>query len=980
MALRTPPGEGSLDPPDWPNFRVEAHRMLDDILDYLERIRERPVWQPIPDEVRARFRQDPPAGPSELAAAHAEFMRYILPYATGNAHPGFLGWVHGGGTPVGMLADMLAAGINSNLGGRDQIPIEVERQIVRWMRRLFGFPEGSTGLFVTGTSLANLIGVLIARDVALGFETRNAGVAAQSKRLTAYASAAAHVCIGQALDLAGLGSDALRLIPTDDRHRIEVGALRRAIESDRNAGFTPFLIVGTAGTVDIGAMDDLSALADLATAEKVWLHVDGAYGALAILAPDLAPRLAGIDRADSLAFDFHKWGQVPYDAGFVLVRDGGLHRKTFASTAAYLRREGRGLAAGSPWPCDLGPDLSRGFRALKTWFTLKVHGTEALGAAISRTCELARYLESRIADSPELELLAPVQLNIVCFRFRAENAHTLNSRIVIELQESGIVAPSTTIIGGRLAIRAAIVNHRTGRREIDALVENTVALGRAMQATAAKSQPLQASDSAEWRPRQLRETALQDVETRLTTDSDSVELRFDRACLLSELGRTLEAREAFIDLLGRAPSHRGALNNLGTLLHATGYRTAGRTAFREAVARHPGDPMSLVNLANALRENDEFEQARERYESALRLAPDHAEAHQGLSYVLAELGDEEGAAWHRRKGFEERAVRTLPYRGQSPPVSLLLLVSAVGGNIPTRTFLDDRIFETFVAVPEFYDAKSPLPPHQVVFNAIGDADLSRSALEAAKALLALTTAPVINPPSAVLATGRAMNAERLARVPGVVTPVTITLGRDDLGRPDASSTLHRRGLRFPLLLRTPGFHTGRHFLRVENADQLPNALAALPGRELTVMQYLDARGSDGKVRKYRVMMIDGQLYPLHVAISSDWKIHYFTADMAENPEHRAEDAEFLENMPGVLGLAGMAALEQIQKTLSLDYAGVDFGLSATGEILLFEANATMVVNPPEPDARWIYRREPVQRILEAARRMLVDRARPASLP
>ncbi len=484
------------------------------------------------------------------------------------------------------------------------------------------------------------------------------------------------------------------------------------------------------------------------------------------------------------------------------------------------------------------------------------------------------------------------------------------------------------------------------------------------------------------RPRRLREDALKDIETRLetgVTDSEAIELRFDRACLLSELGRTSEARDSFLDVLGRAPSHRGALNNLGTLLHSTGYRTAARTAFREAAAKHPEDPMSLVNLANALRENGEFEQARERYEAALRLEPNHAEAHQGLSYVLAELGDEAGAALHRRKGFEEHAVRALPYRGSGPPVSLLLLVSSLGGNIPTRTFLNDRIFETFVAFPEYFKSGRPLPPHQVVMNAIGDADLSRPALEAAKAVLAVGTAPVINSPAAVLATGRAMNAERLARIKGVVAPVTVTLERELLVRPDAEATLHRHGLQFPLLLRTPGFHTGRHFLRVESAPELPGALAELPGRELTVMQYLDARGEDGKVRKYRVMMIDGALYPLHVAISSDWKIHYFTADMSDHPEHRAEDAEFLENMPGVVCPAGIAALREIQQTLALEYAGIDFGLNAAGEILLFEANATMVVNPPEPDPRWAYRREPVQRILDAAQLMLLDRAGPPSL-
>ena len=243
-------------------------------------------------------------------------------------------------------------------------------------------------------------------------------------------------------------------------------------------------MVGTAGTVDTGSIDNLDALAGICRRERLWFHVDGAFGALAILAPDLAPRLKGIERADSLAFDFHKWGQVPYDAGFILVRDGALHRKAFAASAAYLRKELRGLAAGAPWPCDYGPDLSRGFRALKTWFTLKVYGAEALGSVISHACALARYLERRIAETPELELLAPVELNVVCFRYRAEDAQRVNARIVIELQESGVVAPvHAPSLDGRLAIRAAIVNHRTGRREIDLLVEKTVALGRAMEAT-----------------------------------------------------------------------------------------------------------------------------------------------------------------------------------------------------------------------------------------------------------------------------------------------------------------------------------------------------------------------------------------------------------------------------------------------------------------------------------------------------------------
>jgi aromatic-L-amino-acid/L-tryptophan decarboxylase len=445
--------------------------MLDDILDYIEHIRGRPVWQPIPDSVRARFNDSVPAGPTDLAAVHDEFMRDILPFATGNCHPGFMGWVHGGGNVSGILADMLAAGLNANLGGRDHVPIEVERQIVRWLSALFEFPDDSTGLFVTGTSMANLLGVLIARTRSLGVDVRCKGLGASGKRLVAYASAAAHGCISQAMDLSGLGSEALHVIPTNDRHQIDTYALVRAIAADRAAGLTPFLVIGTAGTVDTGAIDDLAALAGIARQQELWFHVDGAIGALAIMAPDIAPRLAGIQQACSIALDFHKWGQVPYDAGFILVRDGALHRATFASPAAYLRRETRGLAAGSVWPCDFGPDLSRGFRALKTWFTLKVHGTDALGAMISRTCELARYLEIKVAASRDLELLAPVSLNIVCFRHRGADPDRLNAKIVADLHESGIAAPSTTVIGNRLAIRAAIVNHRTEPRDIDALVQ-----------------------------------------------------------------------------------------------------------------------------------------------------------------------------------------------------------------------------------------------------------------------------------------------------------------------------------------------------------------------------------------------------------------------------------------------------------------------------------------------------------------------------
>ncbi len=472
-------GKDSLDPQqaeDWQELRAQGQRMLSDMFDYLEHLRERPVWQPIPQEVREGFHEAMPDKPGDLAQVHQTFMQDILPYAVGNAHPGFMGWVHGGGTAVGMLAEMLAAGLNANLGGRDQIPIAVERQVLEWVRDLFGFPETASGLFVTGTSMANLIGLLVARTAALGTRVRQEGLAAS--KLTAYTSAGAHGCIAQAMNVSGIGSDALRLIPMNENYQMDVAALETAISEDRRQGFQPFFIVGVAGSVDVGAIDDLAAISRIAKREGLWFHVDGAYGALAMLAPELAPRLEGLALADSIAFDFHKWAQVPYDAGFIVVRDGTLQQSTFTSPAAYLRRETSGMAAGSPWPCDLGPDLSRGFRALKTWFTIKVYGAEKMGQVIAKTCALAQYLKQCVENEPLLELLAPVSLNIVCFRYRSIDADRVNAAIVIALQESGIAAPSTTLLDGRLAIRAAIVNHRTEACDIDALVRATLDFGK----------------------------------------------------------------------------------------------------------------------------------------------------------------------------------------------------------------------------------------------------------------------------------------------------------------------------------------------------------------------------------------------------------------------------------------------------------------------------------------------------------------------
>jgi aromatic-L-amino-acid/L-tryptophan decarboxylase len=467
-----------LDPQDWEAFRALGHRMLDDMVDHLRDLRAGPVWRPMPAAIRADLRAPLPVTGADPAVIYERFRETVLPYTTGNTHPRFSGWVHGGGTPLGMLAEMLAGGLNANLGGRDHAPIEVERQVIRWAAAAFGLPETAGGLLVTGSSMANFIAVLMARTATLGAPARTEGIGAA--RLTAYASAGVHRCVPDALDMAGIGSAALRRIAVDDAFRMDLAALAAAIAADRAAGLTPFLVVGTAGSVDVGAFDDLAAIADIAARESLWFHVDGAFGALAALSPALSPKVAGMGRARSIAFDFHKWAQAPYDAGCILVRDQADQLTTFAAETAYLTPGTRGLSANAPWPCDLGPDLSRGFRALKVWFTVQSFGAAALGAVAERSCAVARHLAALVTAEPELELLAPVPLNIVCFRYRAEAARVdaLNRAIVADIQEAGLAAPSTTTIQGALAIRAAFVNHRSRDEDAAALVAAVLAAGR----------------------------------------------------------------------------------------------------------------------------------------------------------------------------------------------------------------------------------------------------------------------------------------------------------------------------------------------------------------------------------------------------------------------------------------------------------------------------------------------------------------------
>jgi glutamate/tyrosine decarboxylase-like PLP-dependent enzyme len=488
--------EETLDPADWNAMRALGHRMVDEMITYLETVRERPAWQPIPEEVRAALRAPLPLEPRPAEAVYQDFRRLVLPYPLGNIHPRFWGWVIGTGTPFGVLSDMLAATMNPNVGGAEHAASRVEVQVIDWCKELLGYPREASGLLVSGGSMANLVGLAVARNAKAEGDLAQAGLAAMPRRMTLYASTEAHNSVKKAVSLLGLGRDAQREVPVDDAYRIDVAALRRAIAADRAAGHHPFCVVGNAGTVNTGATDDLETLADLCRDEHLWFHVDGAYGALAAAAPSLRPRVRGMERADSVAFDFHKWMYMPFEVGCALVRHEEQHHATFTAPADYLARSERGTASGPTWFSEYGVQLSRGFRALKVWMSLQEHGARKYGRLIEQNVAQAAYLTARIEQTPELELLAPTALNIVCFRYRApglddETLNQLNQEVLLGIQEAGIAVPTGTRLRGRYAIRVANVNHRSRREDFDLLVDEVLARGRAYAsaASAAGSNP-----------------------------------------------------------------------------------------------------------------------------------------------------------------------------------------------------------------------------------------------------------------------------------------------------------------------------------------------------------------------------------------------------------------------------------------------------------------------------------------------------------
>lgn len=473
--LRAAGKEETLDPQDWNEMRVLAHRMVDDAIHYLETVAERPVWQSMPDDLAGRFDGPLPQQPTAASAVYEEFLNNIFPYPTGNTHPRFWAWYMGNGTVMGALADFLAATMNSNVGAGNHVANLVEGQVINWMKELIGFPETASGLLVGGASMANLIGLTVARNVQAGFDVRRQGLLAGDRKLMVYASSEIHSCNQKALELLGLGTDSLRRVPVLDDYRMDMVALQAAITADRKAGRQPVCVVATAGTVNTGAIDPLNEIADLCIQEGLWFHIDGAIGAVAMLAESIRPLLAGIERADSIALDLHKWMHVPFEAGCALVRDRAGHRDAFAVTPEYLAREVRGLAAGREWFSDYGVELSRSFRALKVWMSVKEQGAARYGRMMTRNVAQAHYLGGLIDQDSDFQLMAPIGLDIVCFRYQPTGLDepaldALNREILFELQEQGIAAPSYTTLKGRACLRVAIANHRSQQADFDLLI------------------------------------------------------------------------------------------------------------------------------------------------------------------------------------------------------------------------------------------------------------------------------------------------------------------------------------------------------------------------------------------------------------------------------------------------------------------------------------------------------------------------------
>ncbi|MGH2961874.1 MAG: pyridoxal phosphate-dependent decarboxylase family protein [Solirubrobacterales bacterium] len=482
---------------DWAPERARelGEGALDIWEELLDGLRDLPVsrYEGV-DRVREAVALEVPEDPLPVDDLLAYLREVVLERSMYPGHPRFMAYVTGAGTVPGAVADLLAAGLNANLGGWRLSPAasEIEHHLTRWLARRFGLPEGSGGIVLSGGAMAGFVGLKLARDRRAGWDVRADGVR-RGPPLMLYGSEEVHGINARAADMLGLGREAVRMLPVDDDYRLDVDALREAIEEDRAAGRRPIAVVGSAGTVATGAIDPLAEIAQACEDHDLWFHVDGAYGGPGVLADELRPMFDGIERADSIAFDPHKWLYTPHSGGCILVRDFEDLPRSFsiAEHADYVHEDKERTGAGVDG-INLGPQFSRGFWALKVWVSLLAHGRRAYARRIAHDVELARYLHRRATERDEFEPMAPVTLSICCFRYvppdlpdgqdRESYLDELNERLMTELQMSGRVYPSNAVLGGRFVLRACITNFRTEAEDVDALLDVAAELGARLDA------------------------------------------------------------------------------------------------------------------------------------------------------------------------------------------------------------------------------------------------------------------------------------------------------------------------------------------------------------------------------------------------------------------------------------------------------------------------------------------------------------------
>ncbi|GAA4239148.1 aspartate aminotransferase family protein [Postechiella marina] len=473
----------NLDPEDWEASKALMHKMVDDAFDYVKNVRDRKIWQNMPNEVLETFKTKLPKTPSSSASVYQELQDNVLPYPMGNIHPRFWAWYMGNGTISGVMGDFWASILNPNLGGGNHAAHKVEEQVINWIKEIIGFPETASGLLVSGGSMANYSGLTVARNVKAGYDIRAEGL--KENNLVFYGSTEVHSCNTKAVELLGLGTKGLKKIKVNNDYTININALKQQIALDKANGLQPICVIGTSGTVNTGAIDNLNAIADICEKENLWFHVDGAIGAIAMLSNKVKPQLNGIQRANSVALDLHKWLHMPFEAGCVLIKDSYEHKNTFSLIPEYLEKNTRGLASGDNWFSEYGLQLSRRFRALKVWMSLKEHGSEKFGRMITKNVDQAYYLANLIEIHPDLELLAPVGMDIVCFRYNNGNntlneLNAINKEIKLQIEERAIALPGYTTLNNIYCIRCAISSHRVTNADFDDLITHILSIGKAI--------------------------------------------------------------------------------------------------------------------------------------------------------------------------------------------------------------------------------------------------------------------------------------------------------------------------------------------------------------------------------------------------------------------------------------------------------------------------------------------------------------------